>query len=588
MISSVDIPTRMPGGIRRSKLFGPNGKPVSYFLYPSPRWNLKSYRPRYWLSADTKTNVSEYDRWELVNYSRQLFAQIGNLSTAIGHKNSWAFGDAWEPHYAGTNPKWGQEASEFLRMQFYPFCNLRGPQYDLARSLQISGQLWDVDGDDAMILTETESGFPALAFFPSTRIGTQATGTRGSMDRTKSQVGGSSGIVNGGPFDGAKIFDGVILDRNSRMIGLRIIAEDGTVSDVPSFNCDLSYEPDWHDQGRGIPRTAVCLLRWMNRQDIDEFLQRGMKRAASIGLKFKRQGGEAGLGNEVITSEVDTQIDGAGDQAIQEAGSTPPKVYYEELEGGEMYYLDSDGREEIEPLNYQNPHPNSEAFIERIERECLGNLGWPYEMINVGKTGRAPTRLVCDLANQSIWARQRTGYRRWKRIITYAVAKAMKSGYLSKNNDGLDPYLWEPGFPKVVSVDQGNDAAADREAFKLGLTSRQILMQKVGFHWQDVSHQREVELRQLVETATQLSKDYPQLRFEQAMELLEQRNPNPQILGGQGPGSAPGPSSPQRAEDANVHIDNMRIERGKSPRRRVVVKRDSVTGQILGAEIIDE
>ena len=83
---------------RQSKILGPNGKPVTYFLYPSPRFNLRQYKPRYWLGADTKTNVSEYDRWELVNYSRQLFAQIGNLSTAIKEKNSWAFGDAWDAH----------------------------------------------------------------------------------------------------------------------------------------------------------------------------------------------------------------------------------------------------------------------------------------------------------------------------------------------------------------------------------------------------------------------------------------------------------------------------------------------------------
>jgi hypothetical protein len=80
MISSIATPTRMPSGIRKSGILGPNGKPVSYFLYPSPRHNLRQYKPRFFLSADTKVNVSEYDRWELVNYSRQLRAQIDVLS----------------------------------------------------------------------------------------------------------------------------------------------------------------------------------------------------------------------------------------------------------------------------------------------------------------------------------------------------------------------------------------------------------------------------------------------------------------------------------------------------------------------------
>ena len=60
----------------QSKILDPNGKPVSYFLYPSPRHNLRAYKPRYFLSPDTKSNVSEYDRWEMVNYARQLFAHL--------------------------------------------------------------------------------------------------------------------------------------------------------------------------------------------------------------------------------------------------------------------------------------------------------------------------------------------------------------------------------------------------------------------------------------------------------------------------------------------------------------------------------
>jgi hypothetical protein len=233
-----------PIGRRQSSILGPNGKPVSYFLYPSPRHNLRAYKPRYWLAADTKSNVSEYDRWELVNYSRQLFAQITTLATAIQQKNSWAFGDAWDAHYFGKNKKWGEEAEEYLKFLFYPTANVRGPQYDFKTSLRLSGMAWDFDGDDAMVLTESPSGFPQLAFYPATKIGQAATGTRGMN---------STAVVSGGPYDGAKVFDGVVFDRNNRMIALQIAGENGEPVYISSFNCDLGYEPTWHDQGRGIP-----------------------------------------------------------------------------------------------------------------------------------------------------------------------------------------------------------------------------------------------------------------------------------------------------------------------------------------------
>lgn len=526
MISSIGMPRRMPSGVRKSSVLGPNGQPVSYFLYPSPRWNLRQYKPRYWLAADTKSNVSEYDRWELVNYSRQLYAQVDVLGTAVDQKNSWAFGDAWDPHYLGTNTKWGEEATEFLKYQFYPMCNLRGPIYDLKRSMTLSGRAWDIDGDDAMVLTQSENGFPMIAFFPSTRVGMQASGARGNMDNSKPGQGPNS-TVSGGPFDGAKIFDGVILDRNDRMIGLRIISADGNVQDISAYNADLAYEPTWCDQGRGIPRIATSLLKWMNLQDIDEFLQRGMKRAASIGLKFKNEGGEAGLGNEVITAETDPDAaTGLGTNETLATGGEQPKVYYEELEGGEMYYLDSSTGEEIEPLNYQNPHPNSEAFVERLQRGSISSVGWLYELLNLSSTGRAPSRLACDIANQSVWERQSSGYRRWKRIIGYAVAKAMKSGYLSRNNDGGDPYKWEPGYPKHLSVDAGNDEQADRENLKMGTTSKLILAQKKGYHWTEINRQRKQEVLDLIATAREISTKNSEVPFERAMELLEQRTPN--------------------------------------------------------------
>jgi hypothetical protein len=366
-----------------------------------------------------------------------------------------------------------------------------------------------------MLLTQSEKGFPQLAFLPSTRIGMQATGARGPA---VTKPGGSTmGTVNGGPYDGAKIFDGVIYNRNNRMIALRLSTEDGNIQDVSSYNCEIAYEPDWHDQGRGIPRIAVSLLRWMNVQDIDEFIQRGMKRAASIGLKVKTVDGEAGMGNEVITQEADPNAP---------AGSNA-QVAYEEIEGGEMWYLRAGQGEDIDAVNYANPHPNSEAFIARIIHEAICSVGWLYELLDVGKTGRAPTRLACDVGNQHIWARQATGYRRWKRAISYAIAKAMKEGLLPRNEDGMDPYLWEPGLPKQLSVDAGNEEQADRENLKLGTTSKSIIAQKKGYHRQEIEAQRMQEIRDLVAMAKQINQESPEVPFEKAMELLEQRSPNP-------------------------------------------------------------
>lgn len=500
----------MPAGQRKSAILAPNGKPVSYYLYPSPRSNPKSHKPLNWLSPDTKINVSAADRWELVNASRQLRAKIDLLDAAITQKNQWAFGDAWDPHYTGKNPDWGAVAESWLRNVWFPNSNVRGPQYDFKKSMNISGQMWDVDGDDVMVLTETDNQFPQLAFYPGTKIGTGQIGAR----RPRGQ---SDDVVQGGPFDGAKIFDGIIVNRNARCIGVRILAEDGTFTDVSANNADLAYEPLWPDQGRGIPRIAVGLLTWMNLQTINEFIQKGVIRAAQVGLIMKNAEGEAEIDNQIITQE-----DQPGETDSER------KVSYETIADVETYYVSASDGEEIDFLNYKNPHPNTEAFVERITRGSIASVGWFIELLNLQSTGRAPSRILCDLANQNIWSRQCTGYRRWKRAINYAIAKAMKIGQVPKNEEGADSYQWEPGLPKPLQVDAGNDAQADRESLKLGTTNRAILAQKNhGLHYRELDDQREIEVSETIERAMRIHEKYPEVSFDRALELFEQRSPNP-------------------------------------------------------------
>lgn len=551
MPSSIELPARMPSRTRKSTILAPNGQPVSYYLYPSPRTNPKSYRPRHWLSPDTKSNVSSYDRWEMVNYSRQVFAQIDTLWTAVDSKNNWAVGDAWDGHYTGTNAAWGEEWEHWINQVWMPNANVRGPQYDFKRSMKLSGLAWDVDGDDAMVLTETVNGFPQVAFYPSTKISSAATnfGAR------------SSQFVTGGQFDGAKLYDGVIYDRNNRIIGLRIVGEDGIFSDVSAYNADLAYEPTWHDQGRGIPRVIVSLLKWLNLDDIDTFIQRSMKRAASVGVLVKNAEGEAAIGNEMVSGEEVVDLD----QTPIDGGTIADRsVAYEEIEGGEMYYLSASDGEEMTALQYKNPHPNSEEFIRRITRSAMASVGWAIELLDLTSTGRAPTRLLCDLANQSIWARQCTAYRRWRRAVSYATAKAMKTGYLSRNDDIVDALSFEPGLPKPLSVDAGNDAQAYREGLKLGTHNKAIIAQHThGLHYRAVDKQREREIRETLTAAEGLTASHAWLSKDRALELLEQRSPNPIQVNQQKAPAAPA-AAKAAAAAANSTDINLRLQTGAS------------------------
>lgn len=535
----------------RPAILGPNGKAArpqvgATYLTPSPRFNWKQYKPRYYLSQDTKVNINPYDRWECVNYSRQLFAQIPEVGGAIRQKNQYAFGDSWDAHYEGkcTDPAWIEAAEEYLNEVFFPNANIRGgPFSDFNHSLKVSGYAMDYDGDDVMLFTEDEQHNPRVLFVTAPHISSQSTafGYGGITVKERFKTPDSTdGEIKGGPFDGAKIFDGIIMDRNSRVIGVRVMGDED-YSDFSLFQADLRCDNEWHDQGRGLPMLARPMLRWMNWQDTQEFLERAVKRVAAQPITAKTKSGDAVMsGLNPIEESAGSSQDPTTETLVsgtQTAPGSPNQllVRTEIIEGGEVLYLSTDDKEELTGINFQVPHENVAQFLRETVRGGLLAIGWFLELVNLGDTGRASTRMLCRLGNQSIWSRRTTMYPRWKRAMSYAIAKAMKHGALPKND--VDPFAFEPGYPEDLSVDEGNDDQASRENLKMGMTSKAIEAQKRGHHWKRVQRHRVGELKALIDDAHEVVKySNGAVEFEAAMELLEQRAPNPVYQLPQDPG----------------------------------------------------
>jgi hypothetical protein len=539
------IPTALQASLKRIRQPADERRtlsPSSYFLYRSPRENLKLYRPRYYLSKDTKVNVNPYDRWEMSNYARQVFAQLPEVGGAVRQKNQYAFGHAWDAHYAGkcTDQNWIEATTEFLHQIFLPNANLRGGPFAHFRNcLKISGYSMDYDGDDAMLLTEDELHFPKVTFVSSPRINsTQSLLSYGSgtvKDRFTNGLG-QGGEITSGPFKGAKLFDGIIMDNNNRILGIRITGEDEQYTDISIFNADLRCDAEWHDQGRGIPLLGRPMLRFMNYQDTQEFLERAVKRIAAQNITARTKSGDAveSALNIIQSDDLSTQpptgqtIE-AGALAGSQAGTS--RVHTELIEGGEILYMSTDSGEEIKGVEYQNPHPNTAEFLKATIQGGLNAIDWYIELIRLGDTGRASTRMLCDLGNASIRNRRDTLRPRWQRAVSYAIAKGMQNGLIPKNDD--DPFSFTPGMPKNLSVDEGNDEQADRENLKMGTTSKHHIAQRHGHFWKQIDKERDEELKAAIDRANELVQysvfnGQPQLSFEQAMELLEQRAPNPQ------------------------------------------------------------
>lgn len=502
---------------------------ASWGFYPTPRYaGWDNFIPRpFFAQTATRGGLPAYDRWEIMNYGKQLFSQLGDCAGAVIQKNSWSVGEGWDPVFTGREEMWGEEVAAWLREQWYPNCNVRGEPFDFKTTLFLSGMSWDIDGDDLTVFTETDNGFPQIMIIPCQRIGGS------DIDDTS---------VKGGVFDGARIYDGVIYDRRNRPVGYRVANEingnlntrfespDG-FTDYPAYNCHLMFEPEWSDQGRGISRFGRPMLDVMNTQDIDKFLMKGVKLDASQGLIITNESGEALDGSETISASEMLIGGGPSGDTRKDEVIADRDYQMRPVSGGEYQYLRANSGEKIESFKSERPHPNTEAFIERVNRRVMLALGWSYDLLDLTAVSGAPSRLLKALAMRTIGDRQRNLKRRAQRAVRYAVCKAIKNGkipkYYGKDKDG-DMLKWDFEMPGEISIDTGNDEQADRENLKIGTTTLSRICAKKGYgDYRNLQAQARKEIMGWVTEALAIEKESGgKINFDKAMDLLTQRTPN--------------------------------------------------------------
>lgn len=466
------------------------------YATPSNQGRGNKFRPRtYRTSRSNREPVSPPEWRDMLQFSRGLFAQEGDLGGAIIAKASYTVGE-WIPKHTGSNTKWGQEAAEFLTEQFYPLGDLRGDAYDFPTAMWVDAVATDVDGDSLCVLTETGDHFPAYKMYSASDVGS----------------GTSDGEITEGRFKGAKVQNGVIFGtrRSKRPLGYRLLGdESGSWTDISARDCQMIFEPQWQAQGRGVPPMGRSILSLLHRQDINGFILEGIKRANSVGLIIKNQDGAA----ETSESRFDDNYtSGAQDD-----------IYTETINGVLDYYYKAGADEGLEFANDSRPSPNTTEFLRYLVLCALYALSWPAQLMDPSQIGGASVRIIQDQARNAIRRRQRTVKKRSLRIIRYALAKAMKHGRISRNDD--DWWKWEFQAPPRLTVDQGHDHKIDKENLLLGTVSETEYCAKLGSDRRTVRDTIDEELTDKIDRAERIAADTGK-DFDWVFERLHQRSPN--------------------------------------------------------------
>ena len=531
--------------------------PYGQKLYPSPQESPGKFKWRGNVQRDIKQAISPTDWAEQVELSAKLCSRIPSLRGAIRQKSEWAFaGDSWHPIYYGENEEWGEIATDWLVNQVFPNAVRGNVRKDLIKAMQVSAMGWDIHGDDLALFIVGANNMPQMLVVPGTRIGNgvQSPGTNTfGWSQTISggvySVGGydlsGMGTCVGGRYDGNRIYNGIIYDDFDEPVAARVLGlkPEGnkwveTFADFDlgfQFGAHLASEYEWHEMGRPLPRVAAAILHWMHKEQVDENFLKGIDLASKQTVIHK------------VAEGMDA-VDARGDSATQittvDSAGNPQTIWVDTTTAGDVKYIGSG--ESLEGANFQNPHPNVEDFAKRILAECLTDLGWPYELTDLSSTGRAPTRLSCELVNNSLWQKQCTGETRLFWFVKFAIAQGIKHGHIPKPAPGRldDPYKWTFGYPKEMSVDAGNDVTASLNRLRYGLTSQRIESARWGYVLKRIRKDREKEVFELIDDTAEAVNyaktkgfDLPPLK---AMELFWMPSPN---------SSAPGPAAPATPED---------------------------------------
>jgi hypothetical protein len=474
------------------------GCPVSSrLLNAADKFNRS--RPYWQTRAEDVRKAIDLNDWRTVlSVSRRIWANNGVVKGAIAKKAMHSVGRAWSPQFHGEDKVWGELAEEWLEDEWYKLCDVRGTVYDFKTGLYLDSISIDRDGDVGILLTETsENHYPKIQRIPAHRIG--------QRDQCEEKI-------KEGKYKGYRISHGVIYNRQGGPIAYRFlgdtVAED---EDIPADRLILFFDPEWDDQPRGIPVFSHALNDIRDADQSEDWERLAQLINSSIVLLETNESG--GL---------DANAPGTllGGQDSESASITQ-----EQFDGGMTRYYKAGTGGKLEAHTASRPGADWETFQDRIARKSLQGV-WPYSLVwkPDGMNG-VQERSVIEDARALIRDRQDLLEANARRIIGYAVSKAMKLGILPayKGKDVGGFFKWKFTMPPKFSIDHGRDGNSRRADYLLGHRNLEEILAEQGYSYADHMEDREEEALDIIVRAQSLAKKTG-VDFNIAFNLISERN----------------------------------------------------------------
>ena len=474
------------------------------------------------LDNDVHKNVSTLGRRTLMTLGRWVYSNIPIVRGALHEKAEYA-SSHYLAQYTGANKAWGEMAEEFL-YEHGKICDVAGWPYTARtyrRNLCIAVHR---DGDAGTLLTRRADGYPQLQCIPGHRIASRP------YELT----------VEGGPYDGAAITDGVITNDYGAPLAYRILTGNPfdyeTHTDISARDMFLTFVPTYVGQVRGFSTLGAGMFDW---QDIGEWRSAEMmaqKVNSAIALVEENEAGEPAPGSDFL-------VDASG--GVSQPG-TPTGLQYEKFDDGLIRYFKSKTGSGLKAHIAARPTPEQDAFEAKIIRSNFAGMEWSVDFsVDPTKIGGASMRVCVDKINRSIGSDQDLILDpACRRYNGYVLASVMEREPLNREplnrggddstiqrfNDStslrllpFDPqwHKWEFQGPPQLTADKKYDSDVDAQEVRIGIKSRTKAVAQRGESLSDLRDLREAELDDLftraqrIATKHNLPIDVVLARFEQ-------------------------------------------------------------------------
>lgn len=433
------------------------------------------------LDYDGYNLVTPQGRRNLMTAGRRLMASNSVVRAAVNDMVRLS-ASHYRMHFHTSNTEWNNKAESLLR-QHDLICDSRGQGYNMRTITEFLVKGPTVDGDIGIVKYFTPSGYPMFQTVPAHRIASPA--------------GLSSGLINGGKYNGLRYIDGVIVNEFLRPLAYLVaVGSDQKISNemvaIPAQDMILSYVPEYTDQVRGYSQLGASIFDWQDIQDTRRFDLIGRKARASKAIIVHNESGEADETQRMLSVD---------DRDFTDNALT--SVTRETIEGGTIEYYKSSANVRLESVKDDRPSTNGMEFDRTITRDALAGIGWSYDYaIDPTKAGGAQMRVVVEKINRTILHIQRTLIEPCRRgLDNWRLNVFMQRGDLEYNEE-WSKYRYQ--VPAKLTADAKYQSQVDITEYAAGFTTHERIAANRSSNWEDDQDQKAREVKRAIDLANSM------------------------------------------------------------------------------------